>query len=42
MLGGLEFVGPGVCEARRWVAGTGGEPTGKPVYAPTAVGLKSR
>ena len=41
MLGGLELVGPGVCEVRRWVAGTGGEPTGKPVYALAGVGVKS-
>jgi hypothetical protein len=42
MLAGLELVGPGVCEARRWIAGTGGEPAGKPVYALAAVGIKSR
>lgn len=42
MLDGLEPVGPGVCEARRWMAGTGGEPAGKPVYALAAVGVKSR
>jgi O-methyltransferase involved in polyketide biosynthesis len=41
MLAGLEPVGPGVCEVRRWVAGTGGEPAGKPVYALAAVGVKS-
>jgi O-methyltransferase involved in polyketide biosynthesis len=42
MLAGLEAVAPGVCEARRWIAGTGGEPTGKPVYALAGVGVKSR
>jgi len=42
MLAGLEPVGPGVCEVRRWIAGTGGEPKGKPVYALAAVGVKSR
>jgi hypothetical protein len=42
MLGGLEPAGPGVCEARRWVAGTGGEPAGKPVYALVGVGVKTR
>jgi hypothetical protein len=42
MLAGLEPVGPGVCEVPRWVAGTGGEPAGKPVYALAAVGVKSR
>jgi O-methyltransferase involved in polyketide biosynthesis len=42
ILGGLEPVAPGVCEAHRWVAGTGGEPSGKPVYALAAVGVKSR
>jgi hypothetical protein len=42
MLGGLEPVGPGVSEARRWLAGTGGEPAGKPVYALAAVGVKRR
>jgi O-methyltransferase involved in polyketide biosynthesis len=42
MLTGLELVGPGVCEAHRWVAGTGGEPAGKPVYALAGVGVKSR
>jgi hypothetical protein len=31
-----------VCEVRRWVAGTGGEPAGKPVYALAGVGVKSR
>jgi O-methyltransferase involved in polyketide biosynthesis len=41
MLAGLEPVGPGVCEARRWIAGTGGEPAGKPVYALAGVGVKS-
>jgi O-methyltransferase involved in polyketide biosynthesis len=41
MLAGLEPVGPGVCEARRWIAGTGGEPAGKPVYALAGVGMKS-
>ncbi|MFY9928554.1 MAG: SAM-dependent methyltransferase [Streptosporangiaceae bacterium] len=40
ILGGLEPVGPGVCEVRRWIAGTGGEPPGKPVYALAAVGVK--
>ena len=42
MLAGLEPVGPGVCEAHRWMAGTGGEPSGKPVYALAGVGVKSR
>ena len=42
MLGELEPVAPGVCEARGWVAGTGGEPAGSPVYALAAVGVKSR
>jgi O-methyltransferase involved in polyketide biosynthesis len=41
MLAGLEPVGPGVCEARRWIAGTGGEPAGKPVYVLAGVGVKS-
>jgi O-methyltransferase involved in polyketide biosynthesis len=41
MLAGLDPVGPGVCEARRWTAGTGGEPVGKPVYALAGVGVKS-
>jgi O-methyltransferase involved in polyketide biosynthesis len=40
ILDGLVPVGPGVCEAHRWIAGTGGEPTGKPVYALAAVGVK--
>jgi O-methyltransferase involved in polyketide biosynthesis len=42
VLGGLEPVGPGVCEVRRWIAGTGGEPAGKPVYALAAVGIKTQ
>jgi hypothetical protein len=42
LLAGLEPVGPGVCEVRRWMAGTGGEPAGKPVYALAAVGVKPR
>jgi len=41
MLGELEPVAPGVCEARNWMAGTGGEPAGSPVYALAAVGVKS-
>ena len=41
MLAGLEPVGPGVCEARRWIAGTGGEPVGKPVYALAGVAVKT-
>jgi hypothetical protein len=41
MLAGLEPVGPGVCEAHRWIAGTGGQPAGTPVYALAAVGVKS-
>jgi hypothetical protein len=40
MLTGLEPVGPGVCEVHRWMDGTGGEPTGKPVYVLAAVGIK--
>ena len=40
MLAGLEPVGPGVCEARRWIAGTGGEPAGQPVYALAGVAVK--
>jgi len=42
MLGDLEPVAPGVCEARSWMAGTGGEPTGRPVYTLAAAGIKSR
>jgi O-methyltransferase involved in polyketide biosynthesis len=42
MLAGLEPVGPGVCEVHRWMAGTGGEPAGEPVYALAAVGIKPR
>jgi O-methyltransferase involved in polyketide biosynthesis len=42
MLGELDLVAPGVCEARGWIAGTGGEPAGRPVYALAAVGVKSR
>jgi O-methyltransferase involved in polyketide biosynthesis len=41
MLGELEPVAPGVCEARSWVAGTGGEPAGTPVYTLAAAGVKS-
>jgi hypothetical protein len=41
ILTGLEPVGPGVCEARRWIAGSGGEPAGEPVYALAGVGVKS-
>jgi O-methyltransferase involved in polyketide biosynthesis len=40
MLAGLETVGPGVCEVHGWMAGTGGEPAGDPVYALAAVGIK--
>jgi O-methyltransferase involved in polyketide biosynthesis len=41
-LGGLEPVAPGVSEARRWITGTGGVPSGKPVYALAGVAVKSR
>jgi hypothetical protein len=41
MLGELDLVAPGVCEARNWVAGTGGEPAGRPVYTLAAAGIKS-
>ena len=41
MLAGLEPVGPGVCEARGWIAGTGGEPAERPVYALAGVAVKS-
>jgi hypothetical protein len=41
MLDGLEPAGPGVCEARRWIAGTGGEPADQPAYALAAVGVKA-
>jgi O-methyltransferase involved in polyketide biosynthesis len=40
MLGELDPVAPGVCEARSWVAGTGGEPAGRPVYTLAAAGIK--
>ncbi len=39
-LAGLEPVAPGVCEARKWIAGTGGVPSGKNAYALAAVGAK--
>jgi O-methyltransferase involved in polyketide biosynthesis len=39
-LAGLEPVAPGVCEARRWIAGTGGVPSGERAYALAAVGAK--
>jgi hypothetical protein len=42
MLSELEPVGPGVCETRSWIAGTGGEPAGEPVYALAGVAVKSR
>ena len=42
MLTGLDPVGPGVCEARGWIAGSGGEPAGKPAYVLAGVGVKSR
>ena len=40
-LDGLEIVHPGVCEAGRWVAGTGGVPTARPVYALAAAAVKA-
>lgn len=40
-LAGLELVPPGACEARRWVAGTGGVPTGRPAYALAAAAIKT-
>jgi O-methyltransferase involved in polyketide biosynthesis len=40
-LEGLEIVPPGVCEAGRWVAGTGGVPTQRPVYPLAAAAVKT-
>jgi len=41
MLAGLAPVAPGVSEASRWIAGTGGEPSGTPAYPLVAVAVKS-
>jgi O-methyltransferase involved in polyketide biosynthesis len=41
VLGGLEPVAPGVCEASRWIAGTGGVPSGRPAYVLAAAAIKS-
>jgi O-methyltransferase involved in polyketide biosynthesis len=41
-LGGLDPVAPGVCEARRWITGTGGVPSGRPAYALAGVAIKSQ
>ena len=40
-LEGLEIVPPGVCEAGRWVAGTGGVPAQRPVYPLAAAAVKT-
>lgn len=40
-LAGLKIVPPGVCEAGRWVAGVGGVPTARPVYALAAAAVKT-
>lgn len=40
-LTGLEMVPPGICEARRWVTGTGGAPSALPVYALAAAAIKT-
>lgn len=40
MLAGLEAIAPGVSEASRWLAGTGGEPSGTTVYPLAAVAVK--
>jgi S-adenosyl methyltransferase len=40
MLGGLEPIRPGVCEGRRWIAGTGGEPSGKLAYPLVGAAIK--
>jgi hypothetical protein len=40
-LAGLEIVPPGVCEAGRWVAGTGGVPAQRPVYPLAAAAVKT-
>jgi O-methyltransferase involved in polyketide biosynthesis len=40
-LAGLEIVPPGVCEAGRWIAGTGGVPSARPVYALAAAAVKT-
>lgn len=40
-LAGLEIVPPGVCEAGRWMAGTGGVPSARPVYALAAAAVKT-
>lgn len=40
-LAGMEIVPPGVCEAVRWMEGTGGVPAGRPVYALAAAAVKT-
>ncbi len=40
-LAGLEIVPPGVCEAGGWMAGTGGGPAARPVYALAAAAVKT-
>ena len=40
-LAGLDVVPPGICEATRWVAGSGGVPSAKPAFALAAAAVKS-
>jgi hypothetical protein len=40
-LAGLDIVPPGVCEAGRWIAGTGGVPTGRAAYPLAAAAIKT-
>jgi O-methyltransferase involved in polyketide biosynthesis len=39
-LADLDVVPPGICEATRWIAGTGGVPSSKPVFALAAAAVK--
>jgi O-methyltransferase involved in polyketide biosynthesis len=39
-LAGLEIASPGICEARAWIAGTGGVPPGQPAFTLAGAGVK--
>ena len=40
-LAGLETVPPGICEASRWIAATGGVPSTRPAYTLAAAAIKT-
>lgn len=40
-LAGLDVMPPGICEATRWVAGSGGVPSSEPAFALAGAAVKT-